>query len=51
MFTVVVKQENLTFNVKFDLEGQVQFPPKTIGILNKLFCTYSPNFGDPSLNG
>ena len=29
------------FEVKFDLEGQSQSPPKTIGI--KVFCTYGPN--------
>ena len=38
---VVVKPENLTFHVKFDLEGQRQFPPKTIGILINIFCTSS----------
>ena len=34
---------NLTFQVKFDLEGQGQSPPKTIGTLTKLFCTFCPN--------
>ena len=34
------------FEVKFDLEDQGQLPPKTIGILTKVFNTY-----DPSLNG
>ena len=29
--------------VKFDLEGQGQSPPKTIGILTKVFYTYGPN--------
>ena len=29
--------------VKFDLEGQGQSPPKTIGILTKVFCTFGPN--------
>ena len=31
------------FEVKFDLEGQDQSPPKTIGILTKVFYTYVPN--------
>ena len=31
------------FQVKFDLEGQGQSPPKTIGILTKVFYTYGPN--------
>ena len=31
------------FEVKFDLEGQGQSPPKTIGILIKVFYTYGPN--------
>ena len=31
------------FGVKFDLEGQSQSPPKTIGILTKVFYTYGPN--------
>ena len=39
--------ETFDFEVKFDLEGQGQSPPKTIGILTKVF--YS-KFGDPSLN-
>ena len=34
---------NLAFQVKFDLEGQGQSPPKTIGTLTKLFCTFWPN--------
>ena len=38
------------FGVKFDLEGQGQSPPKTIGILTKVFYTWS-KFGDPRLNG
>ena len=33
------------FEVKFDLEGQGQSPPKTIGILTKVFYTY----GGPNL--
>ena len=32
------------FEVNFDLEGQGQSPPKTIGILTKVFYTYGPNF-------
>ena len=35
---------NFDFEVKFDLEGQGQSPPKTIGILTKVFYTFSPNF-------
>ena len=31
------------FKVKYDLEGQGQLPPKTIGILTKLFYTSGPN--------
>ena len=31
------------FEVKFDLEGQDQSPPKTIGIWTKVFYTYGPN--------
>ena len=31
------------FEVKFDLEGQGQSPPKTIRILTKVFYTYGPN--------
>ena len=34
---------NFDFEVKFDLEGQGQSPPKTIGILTKVFYVYSPN--------
>ena len=30
------------FEVKFDLEGQGQSPPKTIGILTKVFYSYGP---------
>ena len=33
---------NFDFEVKFDLEGQGQSPPKTIGILTKVFYTYGP---------
>ena len=31
---------NFDFEVKFDLEGQGQSTPKTIGILTKVFYTY-----------
>ena len=31
------------FEVKFDLDGQGQSPPKTIGTLSKVFYTYGPN--------
>ena len=34
---------NFDFEVKFDLEGQGQSPPKTIGILAKVFYIYGPN--------
>ena len=34
---------NFDFQVKFDLEGQVQSTPKTIGILTKLFCMSGSN--------
>ena len=34
---------NFDFEVKFDLEGQDQSTPKTIGILKKVFYTYGPN--------
>ena len=44
VFPVVVGPENSTFlKVKYDLEGQGQLPPKTIGILTKLFYTSGPN--------
>ena len=48
---------NFDFEVKFDLEGQGQSPPKTIGILTKVFYTYGPNLvilawtGDELLRG
>ena len=32
------------FGVKFDLEGQGQSPPKTIGILTEVFYTYGQNW-------
>ena len=31
------------FQVKFDLEGHGRSPPKTIGTLTKVFCTFVPN--------
>ena len=34
---------NSDFEVKFDLEGQGQLPPKTIGTLTKVFCIFDPN--------
>ena len=34
---------NSDFEVKFDLEGQGQLPPKTIGTLAKVFCIFGPN--------
>ena len=34
---------NFDFEVKFDLEAQGQSPPKTIGILTKVFYIYGPN--------
>ena len=34
---------NFDLEVKFDLEGQGQSPPKTIGILTKVFYIYGPN--------
>ena len=43
VFPVVVKLENLTLQVKFDLECQGQLPPKTIGILTNVFWTSGPN--------
>ena len=33
----------IDFEVKFDLEGQCQSPPKTIGILTKVFYIYGLN--------
>ena len=43
VFPVVVKPEILTFELKFDPEGQGQSPPKTIGVLTKVFCTSGLN--------
>ena len=37
------KWVNFEFEVKFDLEGQGQLPPKTIGILTKVFCFSGPH--------
>ena len=34
---------NFDFEVIFDLDGQGQSPPKTIGILTKVFYTYGPH--------
>ena len=34
---------NFEFEVECDLEGKGQSPPKTIGILTKIFYTYGPN--------
>ena len=34
---------NSDFEVKLDLEGQSQLPPKTIGTLTKVFCIFGPN--------
>ena len=34
---------NFDFEVTFDLEGQVQSLPKTIGIWTNVFYTYGPN--------
>ena len=46
-------QNGITFDfeVKFDLEGQGQSPPKTIGILTKVFYIYGPNFVIPAETG
>ena len=35
--------ETRKFNFLSQIEGQGQSPPKTIGILNKEFCTSGPN--------
>ena len=40
-----LKMGKLGFEVKFDLEGQGRLPPKTIGTLTRVFCTYGPNLG------
>ena len=42
---------NFKFEVKFDLEGQGQSPPRTIGILAKDFYNLWPKFSDPSSHG
>ena len=41
---------NFDFQVKFDLEGQGQSTPKTIGILTKMFLHVWFKFGDSSWN-
>ena len=33
---------NFYFEVKFDLDGQGQSPPKTVGVLTKVFYIYGP---------
>ena len=38
------RTETMKQSGKFDLEGQGQLPPKTTGILTKLFYTSGPNF-------
>ena len=42
---------NFDFEVKFDLEGQGQSPPKTNSDLNQGILHLWSKFGDPSLNG
>ena len=32
LFLIVEKPESLTFSVRFDLQGQGQWPPQTIGM-------------------
>ena len=47
VFTIVDKLImvwNLDFQVEYDLEGQGQSIPNTIGILTKVFCTSEANF-------
>ena len=51
LFPLVVKPDILTFQVKFDFEGQGQSPPKTIGILTKVFCTSGPYLMIPAWTG
>ena len=36
--------------VKFDIEGQGQSPPKTIGLYSKVFCIFSSKLDDSSSN-
>ena len=43
VFPLVARPEISTFEIKFDLEGQGQLLPQTIGILTKLFSTSGPN--------
>ena len=38
-----LKWGKFLFEVKFDLEGKGHSPPKTIGILTKVFYIYGPN--------
>ena len=42
---------NSDFEVKFDLEGQGQLPPKTIGTLTKVFCIFGSNLAIPAWTG
>ena len=42
---------NFDFGVQFDLEGQGQLPPKTIGILTNVFCTSGPDLVIPASMG
>ena len=51
VFPEVVKLENLTFQVKFDLEGQGQLPPQNNRHLNQCILHLWSKFGGPSLNG
>ena len=43
VFQVVVKLEILTFQVRFDLDGQGQLSYKTTWILTHVFCTSGLN--------
>ena len=38
-----LKWVNFDFEAKFDPEGRGQSPPKTIGMLTKVFKSYGPN--------
>ena len=42
VFPVVQKPEIFTFQVKFDVKGQGQLPPKIVGILTNVFFTSGP---------
>ena len=46
----VKNEAKFDFQVKFDLEGQSQSSPKTIGTLTKVLCIFVPIFFDSSLN-